>query len=54
MPIDFLSDLSPDIGIINKSKGNIAYNIIDIDGEISNELEKEIGSTEGIIKIRIL
>jgi D-3-phosphoglycerate dehydrogenase len=40
--------------MINKSKGNIAYNIIDIDGEISDDLKKEIGSTEGIVGLRVI
>jgi D-3-phosphoglycerate dehydrogenase len=40
--------------MINKSKGSIAYNIIDIDGEISNDLVKKIGSTEGIIGVRVI
>jgi D-3-phosphoglycerate dehydrogenase len=40
--------------MINKSKGNIAYNIIDIDGEISNDLVKKIGSAEGIIGVRVI
>jgi len=40
--------------MINKSKGNIAYNIIDIDGEISNDLVKKISSTEGIIGVRVI
>jgi D-3-phosphoglycerate dehydrogenase len=40
--------------MINKSKGNIAYNIIDIDGEISNDLVKKISSAEGIIAVRVL
>ncbi len=40
--------------MINKSKGNIAYNIIDIDGEISNDLVKKISSAEGIIGVRAL
>ena len=40
--------------MINKSKGNIAYNIIDIEGEISDNLRKEISLAEGIIGIRVL
>lgn len=40
--------------MINKSKGNIAYNIIDIDGEISNDLVKKISSAEGIVRVRVI
>jgi D-3-phosphoglycerate dehydrogenase len=40
--------------MINKSKGNIAYNIIEIEGEISNDLLKKISSAEGIIGVRVI
>lgn len=40
--------------MLNKSKGNIAYNIIDIDGEISNDLVTKISSAEGIIGVRVI
>jgi D-3-phosphoglycerate dehydrogenase len=40
--------------MLNKSKGNIAYNIIDVDGTITEDLTKKIGSIEGVIAIRIL
>ena len=40
--------------MINKSKGNVAYNIIEIDGEISNDLVKKISSAEGIIGVRVI
>ena len=40
--------------MINKSKGNIAYNIIDIDGSVNDDLIKKIRSTEGVIAVRML
>ena len=40
--------------MINKSKGNIAYNIIDVDGSVNDELIKKIGSAEGVIAVRTL
>jgi D-3-phosphoglycerate dehydrogenase / 2-oxoglutarate reductase len=40
--------------MLNKSKGNIAYNIIDVDGGINNDLIKKIGSIEGVIGVRVL
>jgi len=40
--------------MINKSNGNIAYNIIDIDGEISDDLVNKISSAEGIIWVRVI
>ncbi|MGO9146393.1 MAG: phosphoglycerate dehydrogenase [Desulfomonilia bacterium] len=40
--------------MLNKSKSNIAYNIIDVDGGINDDLIKKIRSIEGIIAIRVL
>jgi D-3-phosphoglycerate dehydrogenase len=40
--------------MLNKSKGNIAYNIIDVDGGINDDLIKKIRSIEGVIAIRVL
>ncbi len=40
--------------MLNKSKGNIAYNIIDIDGDMSDNLIKKVGSIEGVLAIRML
>lgn len=40
--------------MLNKSKGAIAYNIIDIDDTVSDGLLKKIGSLEGIIAVRVL
>jgi len=40
--------------MINKSKGNIAYNIIDLDCEVKDDLMKKIQSIEGIISVRVI
>jgi D-3-phosphoglycerate dehydrogenase len=40
--------------MINKSKGNVAYNIIDVEGNISDNLTNKIKSLDGIINVRIL
>jgi D-3-phosphoglycerate dehydrogenase len=40
--------------MINKSKGNIAYNIIDLEGDISPELVKKIQSIDGVVVVRVL
>ena len=40
--------------MLNKSKGNVAYNIIDVDGDISQEMIQKIGSVEGVIAVRVL
>ncbi len=40
--------------MINKSKGNFAYNIIDVDGGINEDLIKKIKSIEGVVAVRVL
>lgn len=40
--------------MINKSKGNIAYNIIDVESDISADLLKKIQSIDGVINVRMI
>jgi len=40
--------------MINKSKGNVAYNIIDVDCEIKDDLVTKIKSIDGIIGVRVI
>ena len=40
--------------MMNKSKGNTAYTIIDIDGEAPSELLQSILDIDGVIKVRVL
>jgi D-3-phosphoglycerate dehydrogenase len=40
--------------MLNKNRGEIAYNIIDIDGEISDTLVQKIRDIQGIIMVRLL
>jgi len=40
--------------MINKSKGNLAYNIIDLEGDINPDLVKKIQSIDGIVAVRVL
>jgi D-3-phosphoglycerate dehydrogenase len=40
--------------MINKSKGNIAYNIIDLEGDINADLVKKIQSINGVVAVRVL
>ncbi len=40
--------------MINRHKGDVAYNIIDIDGDISEEQVGKIRELEGIIMVRLL
>jgi D-3-phosphoglycerate dehydrogenase / 2-oxoglutarate reductase len=40
--------------MINKSKGSVAYNIIDVDGDLADDLIKKLSSADGIIGVRVL
>lgn len=40
--------------MLNKSKGDIAYNIIDVDGEVGEVLIAELEAIAGIIMVRII
>jgi D-3-phosphoglycerate dehydrogenase len=40
--------------MINKSKGELAYNIIDIDNVINESTLKKLKAIEGIIMVRVL
>jgi len=40
--------------MINKSRGNVAYNIIDLEGDISADLVGKIQTIDGVIAVRVL
>ena len=40
--------------MINKSRGNLAYNIIDVEGSVGEDLVKKIKATEGVIGVRVV
>jgi D-3-phosphoglycerate dehydrogenase len=40
--------------MINKSKGNVAYNIIDLEGDITDDLVKKIRAAEGVLGVRVI
>ena len=40
--------------MINKSKGNLAYNIIDLKGDVSDDLVKKIQAIGGVVAVRVL
>jgi len=40
--------------MLNKSKGDFAYNIIDVDGKISDKVISELNEIDGIIMVRII
>jgi len=41
-------------GMINKSRGDFAYNIIDVDGEMSKETVKMIEDIPEVIRVRLI
>jgi D-3-phosphoglycerate dehydrogenase / 2-oxoglutarate reductase len=40
--------------LLNKSRGDIAYTLVDVDGAIPGELCKEISSIHGVLSVRSL
>ena len=42
------------IDMINRSRDNLAYNIIDVEGNVSEALQKQIASVDGVIRVRII
>jgi D-3-phosphoglycerate dehydrogenase len=40
--------------MINKSRGNLAYNIIELEGDIKTDLVNKIQSIDGVVTVRIL
>ncbi len=51
----FLADQDINIAdMLNKSKGDYAYNIIDFDGEISDEQLSKMKETEGVVMAKVI
>ena len=42
------------VDMVNKSREDIAYNIIDIEGEVNDSLQASIAAVDGVIHVRIL
>lgn len=42
------------VDMVNKSRGEIAYNIIDVEGDISGDVQQNIGHVQGVMRVRIL
>jgi D-3-phosphoglycerate dehydrogenase len=40
--------------LLNKSVGNLAYTIVDVNGEVSEETMSELRSIEGVLTLRNL
>jgi D-3-phosphoglycerate dehydrogenase len=42
------------VDMLNRSRGDLAYNIIDIDGEISNKSVEKIKKIDGVLMARVI
>ncbi len=42
------------VDMVNKSRGEIAYNIIDIEGDIDSNLQAQIVAVEGVMRVRLI
>lgn len=42
------------VDMINRSRDNLAYNIIDLDGEVPTGLAAAVAAVEGVIRVRII
>ena len=42
------------VDMVNKSRGEIAYNIIDVEGDIDADIEEAIAAVEGVIRLRVI
>jgi len=42
------------VDMVNKSRGDIAYNIIDVEGHIDAGIEEAIAAVEGVIRLRVI
>lgn len=42
------------VDLLNKSRGDLAYTVIDVETAISDALVTELGSIEGVLKVRVI
>ena len=40
--------------MLNKNKKENAYTIMDIDGEVSDDIENAIASIDGVLRVRVI
>ena len=38
----------------NKSRKEYAYTMIDVDGDVSDAVKEELGSIDGVLKVRVI
>ena len=42
------------VDMVNKSRGEIAYNIIDVEGELFEDLRAQISAVDGVMRVRFI
>ena len=42
------------VDMLNKSRDEIAYNLIDLGGDVGSELVGELAALEGVINVRVI
>ena len=42
------------VDMVNKSRGDIAYNIIDIEGDLDQSIAAAIADVDGVVRVRII
>ena len=40
--------------MMNKSRGDIAYNVLDVDGDVTDEVVDHIRAVEGVLSVRVV
>ena len=40
--------------MVNKSRGDYAYSVFDIDTEVTEEMKKALEEIEGVLKVRVI
>ena len=42
------------IDMVNKSRNEVAYNIIDVEGELAANIASVIAAVDGVVRVRVL
>jgi len=42
------------VDMVNKSREDIAYNIIDVEGNIDDSIKSSIAGVDGVVSVRII
>ena len=42
------------VDMVNKSRNEIAYNIIDLQGELTGDIAEKIAAVDGVMRVRVL